>query len=399
LSGQARSAGLEAYGGSKFQYESNLFRQPTDASVPGARPKSDRLYSALAGLSLTSENETLDAALSASASRTWFDRNGDLDFTGYTLKGHVKKDWTAIHLTLEGQQDRRLSSFSDIRTSNRNVQTLTLLRGEVGAAVAGDWRVLLGAALTRSVNSASLVETSDYRRVGLKAGFGYYSPVGNAIALQFTHANGRGLNPQTITVDAMPVFYRQDYTENGVELALLYMPSVATALQLQLGYVDRQDRSAFDNDFSGIIGQASFNWNPRDTLRFTLNAGRRLETESFIYSDSVRVKYAGLAAEGDIDPRITVKAGFQYTEQRYAYDIQVPTPLQQRTEKLKILSGGIDYRPGDRFRLTVEASREMRSANQPGYDYDANVARVTARISIGHSAEKRPGDTAISPAS
>lgn len=389
----ASAAEIQAYGGGKVQYESNLFRQADGAVGPSPRARSDRLYSALAGLSLSSQNETMDASLSAAASRNWFDRNSYLDFTGYTLKGSLKKDWTAIHIDVDGTQDRRLSAFSDVRTNDRNIQTLTMLRGEAGAAVAGDWRILLGGSLVRSANSAVAVESSDYRRVGLKAGFGYYSPAGNVIALQFTRATGRGLHAQTISEGGQTLLYRQDYTESGAELTLLYAPSVATSLQLQLGYVDRSDHSVFDNDFDGVIGQATFNWTPRDTLRFTLNAGRRLESESYIYSDAVRVNYANVGAEGDIGPGITLKAGFQFTRQRYAYDVQAPTPLQARTERLKIASGGIDYAPGDRFRLTLEASREMRSASQPGYDYNANVVRLTGKLNFGNSGAggKTPG--------
>src|SRR3546814_6310850 len=99
------------------------------------------------------------------------------------------------------QQDRRLSSFSDVRTTSRNIQTLTRLNGQASATIVSDWRVVASGSLTRSVNSAAAVSSSDYRRLGMKFGFGYYSPLNNIIALQFTHATGKGLNDSLVAVE------------------------------------------------------------------------------------------------------------------------------------------------------------------------------------------------------
>src|SRR3546814_17953646 len=80
----------------------------------------------------------------------------------------------SVQLSLDGQQDRRLSSFSDVRTTSRNIQTLTRLNGQASATIVSDWRVVASGSLTRSVNSAAAVSSSDYRRLGMKFGFGSY---------------------------------------------------------------------------------------------------------------------------------------------------------------------------------------------------------------------------------
>src|SRR3546814_10819762 len=124
-----------------------------------------------------------------------------------------------------------------------NIQTLTRLNGQASATIVADWRVVASGSLTRSVNSAAAVSSSDYRRLGMKFGFGYYSPLNNIIALQFTHATGKGLNDSLVAVDGLNQPYRQHNTDNGAELLLQYTPSVASSVQARIGYVDRNDKS------------------------------------------------------------------------------------------------------------------------------------------------------------
>ncbi len=382
------AAEITPYAEGRLQYDDNLFRTANGVSAPDGQSPKDWSYVALAGLAAEAESGDLEARATGSASRNWYSRNSYLDFTGYSLAGVVKKTGPSVGISLKAQQERRLSSFSDVRIANRNIQTLTLLNAEASATIVSDWRVVAGGSLTRSVNSAASISSSDYRRLGLRLGFGYYSPLNNIVALQFTHSTGRGMNDSLVAVNGVNLPYRQDYTENGADLVLQYTPSVASNLQAQIGYVDRKDRSIFNNGYSGLVAQATFGWNPRDTLQFTLDAGRRLESESYIYSDAVRVNYVNFGAEGELNPAITLKAGLQFTRQRFSYDVEAPVPLAARTENLKIASAAIIYKPVDRYAVTLEAFREMRSSNQTSYRYDANTVRLTGKVSFGASAKK-----------
>ena len=381
----ALAAEVTAQGGVKLQYDSNLFRINEDAVTPGSS-RDERSVLATAGLATELGDEEFGGSLEGNLFRQWFDKNGYLDFTGYSLAGDVRKDGPTLQIALDAKRDRRLSSFSDIRTTERNLQTLTRINGDVSLTAFGDWRLLTGASLTRSVNSAALVKSSDYRQIGARVGIGYYSPLGNIFALRFTHSDGRGLNSSTILVDGVERLYRQNFTENGGEVLVQYAPSVASSLTARIGYVDRQDDSVFDNDYSGIVARFTADWRPRDTIRVTFDAGRRLDTESLIYADAVKVTYAGITAQGDISPDLTATAGFQYTRQRFSYDIQAPVPLQERTENLKILSAGLSYQPAQRFGLSLEGSREMRSSNLDSFGYDANVVRLTGLVKFGPGA-------------
>lgn len=382
----ARAAEITAYTGATLQYDSNLFRAADDSVTPGVS-RDERSLIAMAGAEVALGDEEFGGGLDGRLFHQWFDKNSYLDFLGYSLSGNVAKNGPVVQIALDAKQDRRLSSFSDIRTTQRNLQTLTRLNGDVSVSAFGDWRLMAGGSMTRSSNSAALVESNDFRQIGGRVGIGYYSPLGNILALRFTHLRGKGLNSRLVLIDGVDQLFRQDFKENGGEVLVKYAPSVATAISARLGYVDRRDDSVFDNDLKGIVARITADWSPRETIRIKLDAGRRLETESYIYADAVKVTYGGISGEADVTPDVTAKAGFQYTRQRFSYDIQAFVPLQGRTEHLKVLSAGIEYQPAQRFGLSLEGSRELRDSNAAGFDYDANVVRLTGLIKFGAGAQ------------
>src|SRR3546814_7121431 len=118
-----RAAEFQPYAEGKLQYDGNLFRTANGVATPAGQSANDWSYTALAGLAAEVESGDLIARVGGSASRNWYSRNSYLDFAGYSLAGLVKKDGPAVQLSLDGQQDRRLSRSEERRAGKECVST------------------------------------------------------------------------------------------------------------------------------------------------------------------------------------------------------------------------------------------------------------------------------------
>jgi hypothetical protein len=364
-------------GGVEAQHDDNLFRK-IDADRT-----SDNIFSATAGLSLQLAEKNLLAQLEGEVDRTWFDRNGFLDNVGYSLAARAERPKGRITFDLNASRQRHLSDFAEIYSNTRNMQALTLIDGETRIALLGDFRLVAGGSFTQTENSS--VFAAGYRNGGIRAGFGYYSPTGNYVAVTFQHARSRGAGGQSIDLDGEQLIYRQRFDEDRLAAKVHYGPSALVLLDGEIAYVKRDDKSLFRKNFDGIIGELSLIWKPRRTIDVATRIGRQLQSDGYIYSDSVRQNYADISMVAKATNQLQFSTSIAYIRQRFVYDVQAPIAIAPRTDRISRIKGEISYKIGNSIKILIDAKHELRNSTNDIFKYKENYVGLTIKLNTRDS--------------
>jgi hypothetical protein len=374
---------------SGYRHESNLFRQskalPNADQQSGSR--SDDVFSLGGTVTAEVNPGNFNTVLQLDAGQEWYRRNSALNNFNYTAQAAVTRETGGIvGLRLDALSQRSLSSYADIRTRLRNVQDLQRVTGEFTLPITPDIRLVANPEFTQSQNSADIVKVNDFRQYGTGVGVGWFSPIGNSIAVTVSQRYTDGLSDRTIPVsETQSVLSRINLVDTGVGVKLRYAPSVLTSIEANVGIIRRNDRSVLNNDYTGPSGEVILRYMPRDSFRVSLTAGRRLEAQSYIFIDSVRSDYAAATVVAQVMDQLTLNGRLDIGWRIFRYDPLSQLPqLTDRRERLFRLAGGAEYRLLGRLLLGARAAYDQRRSNIALGGYKAMTIAATASVAFGN---------------
>ncbi|WP_162875564.1 outer membrane beta-barrel protein [Sphingomonas crusticola] len=355
--------------------DDNLFRKPDPDR------QSDRIYAASLGGMLRLNGKGMTGDIGGELNRSWFGRNDYLNNNGYIVTGSVTRPKGRLTFDLSASRQRRLSDFSEIFSSGKNMQTFTQADGQMRLALAGDFRAVIGGSLMRNENSSALA--AGYNTSGAIAGLGYYPSTGNYITLLFQRSTSRGIGRQPVHIAGNEQIYRQDYAESRIGVAIHYQYSALLLLDGRIGHLSRDDKSIFNKNFSGLVGDVSVTWRPRRTIEFVARTGRQLQSDGYIYSDSIRQDFVTLLAGSAVTNCLQAELSGSYAREHFVYDVLAPQPVEPRTDRLWRLKGGLSYALSSRIALRLDGRREWRHSTENSYRYTATAAILGLKITLG----------------
>jgi hypothetical protein len=376
---QAPAADWVINGHGEARDDDNLFRKP------GPQRQSEQIYSAGIGGLLYLNTGSMTANIGGEINRSLFAKNDYLNNTGYILNARISRPKGRLTFDVTASREKRLSDFSEIFSNIRNMQTFTQVDGQVRMKLIGDIRAVVGGSLTRNQNSS--IFASGYNNSGASLGLGYFPPTGNYITLLYQQSRSRGLGGQPIDVDGVTQIYRQRFDERRIGATIHYQPSALLLADVRIGYLHRNDKSIFDKNFSGVVGDVSLTWRPRRTIEVIARAGRQLQSDGYIYSDSVRQDFVSLLARSSVTNRLKADLLASYAKQHFVYDILSPVPIEPRTDKLRQLKGGLSYALTDRMTLRLEGRRSWRRSTNELYPYTENAGTLGIKFAFGPGAK------------
>lgn len=376
-------AEVQILAGGGVRHETNLFRLSRDASDRLGLRRSDTIGLAQASLNAVFHPSNFDAQIRLRAGKDWYVRNSNLDNFNYQAElGLTRQTNGTFGFDLQARTDRRLTSFGDIRSRLRNIQKFYRITNSTSYAITPDIRIVLDPAYTQNENSAASLRSSDYRQYGAGVGLGYFSPMGNSVAVTVTRRYTKGLRRRPILLAGGIVDSRIDVVDNSVDLKLRYDPSIFTSVIGQLSYVKRNDQSVLDNDYHGPSGSITLIYKPRDSLRMRLTAGRRLDSQSYLFIDSVRNDYIDFNVDMKIYGGAVANLGAEYYRRSFDFN-PVGGIAGKRVENNFRVTAGIGYLAFKRLDLGASIAQELRSTNIPDGDYGATIFQATANVAFG----------------
>lgn len=372
---------------SGYRYESNLFRQSRALTDQLGERRSDSVLSLGGTVTADVQPGQFDAQLQVDAGHEWYRHNSDLDNFNYSAQlGVTRESGGIVGMRIDALSRRSLSSYADIRTRVRNVQDLQRITGEFTLPITPEFRIVATPEFTQSKNSSSFVNINDFRQYGSGIGLGWFSPIGNSVAVTISRNYTDGLRNRLIQVpDSLPVNSPIDLVDTELGVNLRYAPSILTMIEANVGIVRRNDRSILDNDYTGPSGEVTLRYNPRASLGFSLTAGRRLEAQSYVFVDSVRSDYVSGNVTAQVLDRLTLAGSVDYSTRVFRYDPLAGGVLtQDRKERLWRIEGRADYRLLDRIMLGGRVGYEHRNSNVAFGGYRAMTVAATASFAFGN---------------
>ena len=375
-------AEVQVQAGGGYRYEDNLFRLPKGRSILADGKRSDRIASVNGQIDADFHPDDYDGTLTAVIANDWYARNTRLNNFNYSLGLNVaRRPGAKLDIVANAESDRRLSSFTDLTSAIRNIQALQRFSATVTYPISPDIRIVTVPEYQRSTNSSDRLNSNDYNRYGGGVGLGYYSPIGNSIAVTVSRRQTDGIRDRLVFVGGIVQNAKINIVDTSIDVRLNYRPSTFTTITATVSYVDRNDKSVLNNNYHGPAGNVAFIYEPRETLRAQVDVGRLLDTQSYLFVDSIRTDYV----DGSVDAVVAdnIQAGLRaaYQRRRFLYD-----PLSgqsNRIERIYRFTASVSWLVLERLNLSVSAFHEHRSANYQFGNYNANVVQGTATFVLG----------------
>lgn len=379
------SAQVTAEAGGSVSFEDNLLRQSRDVPIAPNLPRSDRIYSLDGTVRAQFKPGDIDGLLEVRAGQDWYERNSRLNNFNYQARLTASRaSLDGIGLAVNGLSARRLSSFSDLRQPIRNLQFLNQADIEVTVPITPEIRLVVDPSYTENTNTADVLKLNDFRQYGVRGGLGWFTPLGNSIALTVTKRQTDGLRDRPVLT---PVGVRNattDLSDTSIDLKLVYAISPLTSVSAFVSYVDRDDKSVLDADYHGPAGSVTLDYHPRDTLGFTLTGGRRLEAQSLLFVDAVRTDFITLTTTARVYDRINLRLLADHYRRRFRYDPLLTNGLSTIEDRNYRLDAQLEYQIADRVRTTIGAAHEWRNSNFAFSNFSATSIQVGAIVGIGN---------------
>lgn len=365
--------------------DSNIFRTSRDLSDTLGIKRDDTLATVHGEVNAVVKPGLTTITVNARAGHDWYSRNDDLSNFNYAVNLAMEKpDEGVFGYQLHAQAEQRLTPFGDLGLPVRNLQSVQHIFGQATLAITPSLRIVATPDVVRSTNDSASFRGNDFRQYGSGIGLGYFSPLGNSISLTVTKAWTKGLNDRLVPVgEGATVNSPIDLDDTSVDLRLEYSPSVLTKITGRLSYVDRTNKSVNGGNYSGPAGSLEFIYRPRDSLELTASAGRRLESQSYIYIESIRNDYASLAARLGIATGTRVGLTADYYNRRFSNDTALSGASMSLKDSTYRLGASLEQRVFQRLSLRVVGQHERRNADNELFSYTSNSVLLGAALSFG----------------
>ncbi len=384
IAGAAVPAAAQTSGtiGTTVEFNDNVFDLP--AGVTYANGRGDRIYELAGALDVRQKLGDVDLHIDANAQYQKYDANSAFDNFNYMLRAKMKRapdQRAGFDITLES--DRRLSSFANLFTIQRNIQQFTDADARVFVPVTGEISMVAKGDFRAASNSSQLFQVNDFRRYGGGAGLAWYSPLGNILELTVDYDVAKGTAPRLVTIGGVSSDQRTDLTDISGEMLLQYAISPLSSIRADVAYVHRRDHTALAHDRDGPFGEISFDYRPRASFVLIARAGRRQETLDSLYIDSLRDNYAGLEARIRVLGRLDINASILAEWRRYFADPVIAAAIPDHSETDGQLTLGGQYPISDRFTLGGQYIHYFRNSSLASANYSANVFDLTLSMRFG----------------
>lgn len=360
-------------------WDDNLYRL-AESEFGLVTEKSDRYGVLSAGLDVDwrPARQRVEARLSKSQVR--FDRNTRLDYDGsdYQLKWNWRLG-NRLSGRIGATEKVTQSSFSDLVNAQINNEITREDRfADADWQFHPRWSVGVGTATASSTNSAPQQAPLDYDETRYTASLGYRTPKGSTLRLQLRRVDGEYPRRTQSYLD-------RAYTQDEINLLGDWTVSGKLVARGRVGYVQRQNDTVSQRDFSGMTGRLSADYLP--TGKTLLSAAVYREIGN---SDDANASYqlstgASVSAAWQATSKLTLRATAQAENRVFEGDTGQAPGQPQRDEDTVSGSVSLSYAPQRWATVDVGVQAGERESNVPfyaNYAYRFQAVFVSMRLNF-----------------
>ena len=353
--------------------DSNLFRL-AESEYSLVPERSDQYSVLSAGLNVDWKPGRQQILASVSKNRVRYSRNTQLDNDGsdnsLRWNWRVGNHWSG---QVGATENKSQSNFESGLLTNNQVT-------RENKFVSAEWQfhprysVELGTAAATVSNSTTPQNSLDYEDKSVFATLRYLTPKGSNLRGQLRQVKGEYPNrAPNLSVD-------RAYTQTEYNLLGDWKLSGKLTPRARLGYVQRENDSLSQRDFSGLAGRLSVDYFPTGKTLFTGAVYRELGN-----SDDINASYqvsSGISLGGvwQTRPKITLRANTSYENRSFQGNTGfAPSGLAQRDEDTLSGTLSLSYAPVRLATIDFGLQAGQRESNIKPNDYTFNLLYVNLR--------------------
>lgn len=365
-------------------YDSNLFRMDEEGftsvvengtPVLVTRDSASDQYGVLsAGLEVDWKPGRQNIQAHASRNRVRFSRYTSLDYDGsdYQLKWNwqLGNHWSG---QIGATETVKQSSFTDwyaAQVVNNQVTRETRFAN-------GDWQfhprwsMGLGAAMVKSTNSTPQQAPLDYEEASLSATLGYRTPKGSKLRGQLRRLDGENPNrPVTSSVDRF-------YTQTEYNLLGDWSVSGKLLAHGKIGYVQRENDTFSQRDFSGLAGRLSADYFATGKTALNWALYREIANSNDLNATYRLSTGTSLGAAWQATSKITVRATTSFENRNF--EGETGGAGIQRDEDILSSALSLSYAPVRMVTVDLGLQAGRRDSNVPVGDYTFHSVFMNVR--------------------
>lgn len=316
--------------------------------------------------------QRLRADLEANTYR--YDKQGSLDYSVFNYA--LAWDW-AVGRRLHGVVSADQKQYREVATDpialvnrlGKRSERAQVLEGvyDMGASL----RLMAGASHTQSTttvpNSWDASPTINSGRLGV----GYELASGSSIWLRYRHGTGHYTDPT-------PGASTGDFKEDETDVVVKWPVSGKTAVEAELGHLQRKHDAGTARDFSGMIGSAAVTWDITGKTRLIGGVNRTLTVSGLAAGGNVQSDRFYIGPIWKATAQIAVNARYDRITRDWR-DVPTGSPNIGRSDTVDQLSAGVDWEPRRWLTVSGYARSERQTSNlNTGYRNTTIGAAVKA---------------------
>jgi outer membrane protein W len=382
-----RTNRLDLYVGDSLNYDSNVFRLPTNESLfglPGIGnnpSRGDYTNTATGGLSaeyLVGQRQSFDVDLSAADNQ--YLHNTDLNNVSSSDK--IAWNW-GLGSALSGQVGadylRQLAGFINTQIYSRDILQREEYFASSRLAVGPRWTVfggILGSKFELS-NQQEVFNDSTAKAVDL--GFDFATNADNLVGFDYRYTDNRSPNAAELN----GITFDPDYREDRARLLVKYALTDKTTIDASAGYQRRQYPNTAIGSFSGEIWRATLLWQPTAKTQLFASTWQNLAADFTAQTDYYRSRGITLSPIWTASEKIVLSVNLTYEHQDYLGsnppgNTQGVVQDLTRRDNINSQSGTLTYTPIGPLNFTFTLAHERRDTNDTIFGY--NDLRASAGV-------------------
>jgi len=204
-----------------------------------------------------------------------------------------------------------------------------------------------------------------------RVGVGYELASGSSLWLRYRHGTGHYGDPT-------PGASTGDFKENETDDVLKWPVSGKTAVEAELGHLQRKHDTNTVRDFSGMVGNASVSWDITGKTRLVGGVNRALTVSGLALGGHVRSDRFYVGPVWRATAQIAVNARYDHVKRSWE-GVPAGTVFAGRGDTVNVLSAGVDWEPRRWLAVSGYVRGERQSSNlNTGYHNTTIGAAVKA---------------------
>jgi exopolysaccharide biosynthesis operon protein EpsL len=366
-------------------FDNNLFRLPSSvtdvsAAVGQNASRQDHINTSSAGLVGQWDLGRQIVALDLRADENRYASNTDLNH----VSGSDRVIWNwALGSTLSGQvgadYNRTIASFVNTNVYTRNLVDQWDYFGGARYQIGPSWAVFGGVIQVDTRLSALASRQNDNNQKSVEVGTEYATGIQNSVGFEYRHTNTSYPNFLVSNGAALS----PDYNEDRARAFLKYAISDKTLIDASAGYLKRDYPDRGIGSFSGDIGRASLQWQPRDKTQLLAVAWRELQAYLTADTDYYVSNGASVSPIWFATEKISLSLLFSSEKQDYIGTAPGITVAGPRHDKVFAEQANLAYTPLRYVNLNFSIRREQRSSNVGQFAYNDTLASIGITAKFG----------------